>query len=269
MCTLIALYRAVPGYDIVLGMNRDEDRMRPAEPPQSLAGPPAIVAPRDARAGGTWIGVNEAGLVVALSNRRGKTSTAARSRGQLVLDILRLPNVRAAEIAVQRAVSEQEYNFFNLVAATREEMRFLSYEGQLKMTRGSEGLNVMTNAGGNVEGDEKVTTIRSLGGDARFDGGDGAIKWLEATLRHHGGRPRTAEVRWKNGQPLREVVLPGPGSPALCVHFPGGGTVSSTILALHDAAPEENVLLYADGSPCQVPYRDYSRLVQALRPATG
>ncbi|HEY4705252.1 MAG TPA: NRDE family protein [Thermoplasmata archaeon] len=244
MCTLVALYRTVPGYDIVLGMNRDEDRMRPAEPPQSLAGSPAIVAPRDARAGGTWIGVNEAGLVAALSNRRERTSTTARSRGQLMLDVLKLANVRAAEIAVQRAVSEHEYNFFNLMVATREEMRFLTYDGQVRMARGHDGLNVLTNAGGNAEGDEKLALIRSLGGALKFPDAAAATRWLEVTLRTHGGA----------------------GTPALCNHGAGGGTVSSTMLALHNAAPEENVLLYADGSPCQAPYRDYSRLVQALKP---
>ncbi len=244
MCTLIAFFRTVPGYDLVVGMNRDEDRLRPAEPPHLLPGPPPLVAPRDIRAGGTWIGVGESGLFAALSNRRGKMSNTARSRGLLMLDVLKAPHVRAAQITLEREVAEHEYNLFNLVAATREEMRFVSYEGALRMTRGREGLNVMTNAGGNLEGDEKVATIRSLAGDAKFPGGEKAIPWLEATLRHHGGG----------------------GTAALCVHVPGGGTVSSTILALHNADPGQHVLLYANGSPCENPYREYSHLLRALKP---
>jgi len=244
MCTLIGLYRAVPGYDLVIGMNRDEDRLRPAEPPQALPGPPPLVAPRDARAGGTWLGVSQTGLIAALSNRRGKMSTTAKSRGLLMLDVLKAANPRAAEITTEREVSANDYNFFNLFTATREEVRFFSYDGQLRMTRGREGLNVLTNAGGNVEGDEKVTTIRSLGRDTRFVGGDKAIAWLQSTLRYHGGS----------------------GSAALCVHFPGGGTVSSTILALHNADPGQHVLLYANGSPCENPYRDYSALLRQLNP---
>jgi len=144
----------------------------------------------------------------------------------------------------EREVSANDYNFFNLFTATREEVRFFSYDGQLRMTRGREGLNVLTNAGGNVEGDEKVTTIRSLGRDTRFVGGDKAIAWLQSTLRYHGGS----------------------GSAALCVHFPGGGTVSSTILALHNADPGQHVLLHANGSPCENPYRDYSALLRQLNP---
>ena len=43
------------------------------------------------------------------------------------------------------------------------------------------------------------------------------------------------------------------GGVSLCNHAMGGGTVSSTILALSDADPGENVLLYAVCAPCQTP----------------
>jgi hypothetical protein len=48
------------------------------------------------------------------------------------------------------------------------------------------------------------------------------------------------------------------------VHGPGYETVSSTILALSNADPGENLLLYADGSPCTTPYRDYREVVRRL-----
>ncbi len=244
MCTLIALYRAVPGYDLVVGMNRDEDRLRPSEPPQALPGPPALVAPRDAKAGGTWIGVNEEGLLAALSDRRGKQSATARSRGLLMLEVLKEASVRRVEIVVEKEVAKDEYNFFNVLAATREEMRFVGYDGQVRTVRGHDGLNVLTNAGGNVEGDEKVATVRGLLGATRFPDGGAAIRWLQGSLRHHGGA----------------------GTASLCTHADGGGTVSSTILALHNADPGQHVLLYANGSPCQTPYRDFSAILQRLNP---
>src|SRR3989442_12162909 len=84
MCTLIAFWRSVPGYDLVIGMNRDESAMRPADPPSILEGTPVIVAPRDRQAGGTWLGASGTGLLVALSNRRGRISTAPRSPGQFL-----------------------------------------------------------------------------------------------------------------------------------------------------------------------------------------
>src|SRR2546427_11025257 len=93
MCTLIAFWRSVPGYDLVIGMNRDESSMRPADPPSVFDGTPLIVAPRDRQAGGTWLGASGTGIVVALSNRRGRTSATARSRSQLVPDELRKPRL--------------------------------------------------------------------------------------------------------------------------------------------------------------------------------
>src|SRR5437870_10034288 len=104
MCTLIAFCRSVPGYGIVIGMNRDESSMRPADPPAALDGTPMIVAPRDRQAGGTWLGASGAGLVVALSNRRGRTSPSARSRGQLVLEALRQPSVSGVDVFLLREV---------------------------------------------------------------------------------------------------------------------------------------------------------------------
>src|SRR5436189_1343080 len=92
MCTLIGIWKSVPGYDLVIGMNRDESASRTADPPSVIEGTPVIVAPRDRKASGTWIGASGTGLVVALSNRRGRASATARSRGQLVLDALRQPD---------------------------------------------------------------------------------------------------------------------------------------------------------------------------------
>src|SRR6266487_798680 len=162
MCTLIALWRSVPGYDLAVGMNRDESAMRPADPPALIADDPVIVAPRDRQAGGTWLGASGSGLVVALSNRRGRTSASARSRGKLVLDALRQTSVPAVEILLEREVREHEYNFSNLFVASRKEVRFFRYNGEIGMTRGREGLNVLTNEGGNIATDPKVQTIQGL-----------------------------------------------------------------------------------------------------------
>jgi len=242
MCTLIALWRLVDGYDIVVGMNRDESSTRPASPPELIEGDPLRVAPRDQKAGGTWIGASGSGLVMALSNRRGRASETARSRGLLLLEALRSPSVAAAEIVLQRAVREHEYNFWNAMAASRREFRFYRYDGELSMARGHEGLNFLTNEGGNVATDSKVQTVQRLLAKASLRFIPDAIRSLQSTLRHHAP----------------------PGGTNLCVHAVGGGTVSSTILALNNADPGEHVLLYADGAPCSTPYRDYRETIRHL-----
>src|SRR2546428_5107742 len=113
MCTLIAFWRSVPGYGIVIGMNRDESSMRPADPPAVLDGTPMTVAPRDRQAGGTWLGGGGAGLVVPPSHPRGRTSPSAPSRGQLVLHALRETSVSRVDVFLQREVREHEYNYWN------------------------------------------------------------------------------------------------------------------------------------------------------------
>lgn len=242
MCTLILLWRTVENYDIVLGMNRDESAMRPAGPPAFLDGSPAIVAPHDRQAGGTWIGASGNGLVMALSNRRGRNSTTARSRGLLLLDALKSPTIPAADILLQRETEAHEYNLFHLLAATRRELRFFRYDGQVSVTRGHEGLNVLTNEGSNVTGDPKLELIQNLIARSPVRSVQDSIRTLQATLRTHASG----------------------GGVSLCNHAMGGGTVSSTILALSNADPGENVLLYADGAPCQTPFRDYHEVIRRL-----
>lgn len=243
MCTLIGLWRSVPGYDVVIGMNRDESAMRPAEPPSVLEGTPMIVAPRDRKAGGTWVGASGTGLVIALSNRRGRTSPTARSRGQLVLDALRQPSVPAVDVFLQREIREHEYNFWNLFAGSRKDLRFFRYEGELSMSRGHEGLNVLTNEGGNIPGDPKAALVAGLLAKAAPTDIDGAVRSLQDALRTHASPPANV---------------------GLCIHSTGYGTVSSTILALSNADPDENALLYAEGPPCSNPYRDYHDVIRRL-----
>lgn len=242
MCTLILLWRAVDGHDLVLGMNRDESASRPADPPSFIDGVPPIVAPRDRKAGGTWIGASGTGLIAALSNRRGRDSATALSRGLLVLDALKQSSIAAVDLLLRREVAAREYNFWNLLVANRNEVRVFRYDGEISVGRGREGVNVLTNEGANVDSDPKVPTIAQLLAKAPFRSIEDAARTLQSTLRHHGGGETAA----------------------LCLHAMGGGTVSSTILALNNADPSENILLYSDGSPCSAPYRDYGDVLRRL-----
>ncbi len=70
MCTLLVATRRWPGTPLLIAANRDEHLQRPAAPPSSRrVGSRRIFAPTDLRAGGTWMGLNDAGLFVAITNR--------------------------------------------------------------------------------------------------------------------------------------------------------------------------------------------------------
>ena len=107
MCTLILLDRVVPQIPVIVAANRDEYFARPAAPPtrfEASAGRPAFVAPHDLEAGGTWMGVNEHGVFVGLTNRPVDVKpTGLRSRGLLVVDVLAAASAERAGAEFERA----------------------------------------------------------------------------------------------------------------------------------------------------------------------
>ena len=67
MCTLVLAVPA-PGGVLQVAANRDEFLARPAAPPE-ISADGRWLAPRDLQAGGTWLGMNAAGLFVGVTNR--------------------------------------------------------------------------------------------------------------------------------------------------------------------------------------------------------
>ncbi|MGH7783160.1 MAG: NRDE family protein, partial [Candidatus Binatia bacterium] len=63
-----------------MAANRDEHYDRPSAAPAILCHDPVILAGRDLRAGGTWLGINQHGLVIGILNRRTTTGTIAQSK---------------------------------------------------------------------------------------------------------------------------------------------------------------------------------------------
>ena len=70
MCTLVILRR--PGHDwpVLIAANRDENAERPWRPPaRHWPDRPEVVAGMDELAGGTWLGLNDHGVVAGILNR--------------------------------------------------------------------------------------------------------------------------------------------------------------------------------------------------------
>src|SRR3954469_6068538 len=120
MCTLIAAVRMWPGTPLVVAANRDEALRRSASPPFLRGRSPKILAPRDDQAGGTWLGLNEAGLFVGVTNRAGADrDPRRRSRGDLVMEALSATS--ASELDARLAsLGAGEFNAFHLFYADRE-----------------------------------------------------------------------------------------------------------------------------------------------------
>lgn len=119
MCTVIIRYDPSAPWPLVLGANRDEMAGRPWLPPgRHWDDRPYVVAGLDEEAGGTWMGLNDDGVVAAILNRRGSLGSAAdkRSRGELPLEALSHAEAKDAAEALAH-IDGRAYRSFNLVIA--------------------------------------------------------------------------------------------------------------------------------------------------------
>ncbi|MFO1023765.1 MAG: NRDE family protein [Acetobacteraceae bacterium] len=136
MCTVIVLLRPNHRYPLMLAANRDEHRKRPWDPPgRHWPDQPDVVAGRDRTAGGTWMGINRAGVVAAILNRAGTLGPilGKRSRGELPLLALRHATAWEAAEAVTR-VDAGAWRDFNMVVADRTGAIFVRGLGEGRPT---------------------------------------------------------------------------------------------------------------------------------------
>lgn len=118
MCLIAIAWQARADLPLVVAANRDEWRDRPAQPAQWWTDRPGVLAGRDLKAGGTWLGISREGRFAAVTNFRDPSDrrSTARSRGELVADFL-AGTLDADAYVAQVALRAHEYNAFNLLLA--------------------------------------------------------------------------------------------------------------------------------------------------------
>ena len=86
MCLLVLAWRAHPRYRLVVAANRDEFHERPAAALARWPPPADILAGRDLRAGGTWLGLDRQRRFGVVTNFRElqRPQPGAPSRGELI-----------------------------------------------------------------------------------------------------------------------------------------------------------------------------------------
>ena len=116
MCTLLIAIDHHPDHRWVIAANRDEFRDRPTAPMDWWADQPDLLAGRDLRAGGTWMGVTRRGRFAAVTNYREACCVYPRSpsRGALVADFLGSTATPQAYLEMIAGRS-QRFDGFNLV----------------------------------------------------------------------------------------------------------------------------------------------------------
>jgi len=253
MCTLVAACGLWPHTPLVVAANRDELLDRPSAPPGPYeAGNRRAFAPRDLRAGGSWIGVNEVGLFVGITNRYlARRPGETRSRGLLVRDALACGSAReAADLA--GAVAPADYDGFHLLLADAEGAWLVHHDlEQVRRRRLEPGVHVVTerSLGADPTGGRGLAVARAA--EALCAAGVPDEPALAALLARHAG-----EGEDPFSAPCVHVELPGLGS---------YGTRSSTLLWLETTGPRWH---HANGPPCRTGYRDLTGEVGRVLEAT-
>jgi uncharacterized protein with NRDE domain len=142
MCIVAIAFGTHPRWRLIVAANRDELHQRPSEDLKAWATEPVVIAGRDALAGGTWLGVTEAGRFAAVSNVRrvDPAPPAGLSRGKLVTEYL-LQSTLPADGAAQL------FNPFNMITVGAGEAEFLSNRPEVRRAKVGAGIHGFSNGG--------------------------------------------------------------------------------------------------------------------------
>jgi uncharacterized protein with NRDE domain len=241
MCLLALFCRVVDDAPIVLGANREEFYARGGNPPQLLEEPVRAAAGVDPVAGGTWLGVNQYGVVVAVTNRPlSHIPTNPRSRGLLTRELLSQPNAAAAAQCAIRELETKCYAGCNFLLADSRSAIIIQGGDWLRIRPLPPGLHLLANGDVNDEADARLRYVLSVLQQQTYCKAEECVTALRRLLGLH-----------------------EPGRPAVCLRHGDRGTVSSSILVIRHHL-SGSAYLHAQGPPDQTDYTDYSDLLKQL-----
>jgi hypothetical protein len=240
MCLAVLAFKIDPAQPVLLGANRDEYYDRESRPPAVAGKTVRLIAGTDLRAGGTWLGVNEYGLTVCLTNRHtghGEESVR-RSRGELCRMALEERGAEAAVTRIEQVVKRHRYNAFNLLVIAPDACVSITDWPYFAATPVGPGWHVLGNTWLDDVADVRVRRVDHLlaAGTDMLGNLAGRCCFLEQLCRDHGEHNQ-------------------PGSDTLCMHGRTAGTRSSSIIGV---AKSGRVLVYrhCEGPPCRSAYVD-------------
>lgn len=252
MCSIVILFRPGHAWPMLIGANRDEMLDRPWDPPaRHWPDRPNVVAGRDRLAGGSWLGVNDEGVVAGILNRMNSLGPqpGRRSRGELVLEALDHGDAAAAAWALAD-LDPRAYRSFNMVIADDRSGFWLRNLGE-----GAEGIEVMPLPPG----------ISMITAHDRNDTASSARIRAFLPRFQEAAAPDPDAGDWSAWEALlasRESATPGNPYDAMAIVSDSGfGTSSSSLIGLRavdrasGSAARRVVWGFAAGLPGVVPYR--------------
>jgi uncharacterized protein with NRDE domain len=253
MCTVVVALAVWPSAPFVFAANRDEMLERPAELPRLRApgelADRAVLAPRDQVGGGTWLGLGDRELIVAITNRRsGSVDRGLRSRGEIVTLALGADDRSEARGRIER-VDPRDFNAFHLLLADRFGAEVLWSDGR-ELTRVllEPGIHWLTERSFGAAPSQRHERLAEFGRTLLAEPEPSIARWRSVLADHHpyaapGQRPPDDRI----------------GFDSMCVHaLPiGYGTRSSTVVRLGRTADEVE-FHHAPGRPCETDFVDLS-----------
>ena len=243
MCTLAIFFRVFPEFPVVVAANRDEYLARPAVPPTTLCERPLVIGGKDLKAGGTWLAINQFGIIAGLLNRRSDlpADLDRRSRGLLCLDALRHETVDDA-LRFVAGQDPERYNPFNLLLASRQGAAVAHNRmGRIETTKLTPGTHLLTNL--DVDDFECPKISRSFNRFAGL-GAEPRLATDPPLMRR-----RLAELLSDHSTQL-DARTGRPNS--LCLHLGDYGTRESSLIFVTASGRIEHY--FAPGPPCTTAY---------------
>ncbi len=247
MCLLAILWRVAEDAPLIVGANREEAYARGGTPPQVMDDRVRFVAGLDPAAGGTWLGLNEHGVLVAVTNAaKSQVPPQPRSRGLLVRDLLQCPSAREASDRAARELGAGRYAGCNLLMADTINAYVLNAGDWMRLSPLPAGIHVLSTSNLNHGADPRIAH---------------SLAWLK-------GRGFAESAAWMRA--LKDLCgqTGGNGAPAICLHGERGGTVSSSLITLRQPLASSSYW-HAQGPPDRTPYVDYSHLLASLDSKRG
>ena len=239
MCTFIISWQPNEKWPVIIGANRDELITRAwRKPGRHWSDRPEVVAGYDEAAGGSWLGVNDHGLIAGILNRSNSLGpmTGKRSRGELVLEALDHADAVESAAAIKE-INENSYRDFNmLILDNRDAFWLKKNDGERVSCRPlPPGVSMLTAKELNDESSPRIN--------------------------HHLDRLQHAETpnpEAKNWHEWSDIladkscyIQDDPLTAMNITSSSGFGTVSASLMALSNDINERPIWLFCDGPPDQ------------------
>lgn len=235
MCLVFISFRTRGNPPVMIGANREEQRRRPRTSPVCCRSGSRQCLLAGADFGpdgsfphlGTWLGVNDVGLTVAVTNRRDGDLPFVdqyRSRGLLAVDLLQYDNPGRAARAARTQLERGGFGGTNILIADSQSASVVQAPGARRISVVSlePGTHAITN-------------------DDVDDGADPRIRLVLATLRPEDFRTSAAQLC---------------GDPRVLITGEDRETVSSSLIV----AGDEVVLFHISGDPSDRAYDEFRLL---------